>query len=121
MSTPSLENAPWLEEEFREEIKDKIRIVKKSTEPEEGKETEKVYLGFHEAEDAGVFKPGTRIEMECIKWPRYPFGEVSGETSREGYPKIIMSCPDGTEIEITIYPGSYHNFKKLKSEKNPDN
>ncbi|MDD5626900.1 MAG: hypothetical protein PHW01_02765 [Patescibacteria group bacterium] len=116
----SIENAPGLEEGFRQES-DKIRIVKKSTEQEGQKEAEKVCQGFHEAEDAGLFKPGTKIEMECIKWPRYPSGEVSGETSREGYPKIIMPCPDGTEMEITIYPGSYHNFKKLKSEKNSDN
>jgi len=111
MSTPSFEKAPWIEQESQKDI----RII-----TEQEKEKEKTYSGFHEAEAAGLFKPGTEIEMECIKWPRYPSGKITAEKSREGYPKIIMPCPDNTEREITIYPGNYCNFKKIE-QKNPEN
>jgi len=113
MSTPSFEKAPWLEEELQKELEDK-----KSTKQEKETKTEEICKGFHEAEDAGFFKPGTKLEMEGTKLPRYFSGEISQKTNPEGHPIMKMQCPDGTEKDIIIHPGRYCNFKRSDSTKN---
>lgn len=117
---PSIEQTREPEPEDQKDkstkAKPPLKIVRK---PEE-KEQEQIYVTYSAAKEAGLFEPGTILEMMPMKQLRYPQVRVEGIDEKTGFPLVQrIDFRSGQDIEepFILHPSRYHNFKKIDSNK----